>query len=181
MRTALRLLAGALLALYPFWVWHTLPRWGLLPAAALLAAASFVRALARRSREDFGLFAIALALSGLSLFLDAEEPVRFYPAAVNAFLLWIFASSLAKGRMPMIERFARLADPALPEAGVRWCRRVTAVWCGFFVVNGSIALATVFLSRDLWLLWNGCLSYAAIGTLLLGEWLLRRIVQKRQR
>ena len=75
--------------------------------------------------------------------------MRLYPVLVNAFLLWAFGTTLLPNRMPMVERFARMKDAVLPPEAVRWCRGVTQVWCGFFILNGAAALATVFLfQRD---------------------------------
>ena len=113
-------------------------------------------------------------------FSGLEEPMRLYPVLVNAFLLWAFGTTLLPNRMPMVERFARMKDSVLPPEAVRWCRGVTQVWCGFFILNGAAALATVFLSRETWVLWNGCLSYIAIGVLFAGEWLLRTLVMHRR-
>lgn len=176
-----RLALGALLALYPLWAWYGLDRWGLTPVAGALAALALARALVRRSPTDFGLFAAAAALAAASALLGREEPVRLYPVAVSVLLLWAFGTSLLPGRMPMVERFARLREKDLPPEAVRWCRGVTRVWCGFFVLNGSIALVTVFLDREWWTLWNGCLSYGAIGLLFGGEWIVRRIAMRRPR
>ena len=61
-----------------------------------------------------------------------------------------------------------------------YTRRVTQVWCGFFVVNGLIAVATaLWASPAAWALWNGLLSYVAMGVLMAGEWLVRRRVRGR--
>ena len=103
----------------------------------------------------------------------------WYPVLVNASLLSVFGASLFSG-MPVVERLARLGlrGKPLPPEGVAYTRRVTAVWCGFFVVNGSIAVATI-LADDLtlWALWNGGLSYVAIGCLMVGEYLYRKLVK----
>lgn len=91
---------------------------------------------------------------------------------MNALGLVLFAGSLRT--RPIIERFARMKHPNLPPEGVRWCRKVTVVWCVFFVLNGSAALATVLSGdRDLWTLYNGFVSYLLMGLLFAGEWLLR--------
>ena len=66
-----------------------------------------------------------------------------YPVLVNAVLLAVFAASLWKPPS-VIERLARLRHPDLPPEGVRWVTNVTRVWCGFFVLNGGIALWTAF-------------------------------------
>ena len=180
LKAALRGALGTALALYPFWAWYGLSHWSPAVVAAGLALLCVVRAAVTRSREDLLILAIALLLAGAAAFSGLEEPMRFYPVMVNASLLWAFGTTLARGRTPMVERFARMKDPVLSPEAVRWCRGVTLVWCSFFILNGGIALATVFLSRDLWLLWNGCLSYVAIGLLFAGEWMTRTIVMRRR-
>ena len=82
--------------------------------------------------------------------------------------------------MPIVERLARLREPNLPEAGVRYTYLVTLIWCAFFIINGSVALFTA-LNGDmtLWTTWNGMVSYLLMGTLMVGEWLVRQLVIKR--
>lgn len=180
LKAVLRATFGTVLVLYPFWAWYGLSHWGPAAVAAGLAAVTFCRALVTRSREDWILSVIAVCLCAAAAFSGQEEPMRLYPVLVNAFLLWAFGTTLLPNRMPMVERFARMKDAVLPPEAVRWCRGVTQVWCGFFILNGAAALATVFLSRETWVLWNGCLSYIAIGVLFAGEWLLRTIVMHRR-
>jgi len=61
---------------------------------------------------------------------------------------------------------------------VAYTRRVTQVWCGFFVLNGSVALVTALWASDAtWALYNGLISYCLMGCLFAGEWLVRRKVK----
>ena len=183
--SAIRLLKGALgglaallVCLYPFWAWWGLERFGIFPVALVLAVVMALKAMVSRSPKNLGFAAIAVLRAALSALLDAEEPMLFYPVAVNLFLLWLFGSSLSA--TPIVEKFARLRTPDLPPEGVRWCRGVTKVWCGFFIANGIAALATVLYGdREIWMLWNGCASYVLIGVLFAGEFLLRKISKGR--
>jgi uncharacterized membrane protein len=71
-----------------------------------------------------------------------------------------------------------LSEPDLPPFAVIYTRRVTGVWCGFFVLNGSLALATaLWASNQVWALYNGLLAYVMMGALFGGEWLVRRRVK----
>lgn len=117
---------------------------------------------------------LAGLLVGVSVVSEAELGLRAYPVLVNLAMLSVFATSLWHG-MPVIERLARLQEPDLPPAGVRYTRQVTRVWCGFFIFNASIASWTA-LYADLatWTLYNGLISYALMGLLFSGEWLVRR-------
>ena len=118
---------------------------------------------------------VLLTLGGLG---HAELGMRAYPVAVNAIMLTIFLSSLWRG-IPVVERLARLREPDLPPAGVRYTRRVTWAWCGFFVFNGAIAGWTA-LYADLvtWSLYNGVISYGLIALMFVGEWLLRHRLRR---
>jgi uncharacterized membrane protein len=93
-------------------------------------------------------------------------------------LATIFGASL---RFPptVIERIARLTEPDLPPEGVVYTRKVTAVWVGFLLVNAAISLWTVLWgSLEQWALWNGLLSYLAMGILFTAEYLVRRVVRR---
>ena len=116
-------------------------------------------------------------------------------AAQALSLLWPFAviAAVSFGRMSLLLAFAaslfgtpvaeavarKLSKEPLPDAGIRYCRKVTVAWCIFFIANGGVAAATVLSgNRAAWLLWNGCLSYGAIGLMMGIEYLVRRRVMR---
>ncbi|MGE5386491.1 MAG: hypothetical protein ACM3SV_11470 [Betaproteobacteria bacterium] len=138
-------------------------------------AARFIHGMSAAERIlPLALVALAIAIVAA----NSEPLLRFYPALASFGVLLIFASSLLHPPT-LVERIARLSDPELPPQAVRYTRRVTQVWCGFLTVNSVVAFLTVFASRDLWVLWNGLLSYLLMGTLFAGEWLIRRRVRAR--
>jgi uncharacterized membrane protein len=120
----------------------------------------------------------AVVLVALGLFSRAELGMRAYPVAVSAVMLCLFFGSLMRG-MPVIEKLARLQEPDLPPEGVAYTRHVTWAWCGFFVLNGSVAAWTA-LYADLatWAAYNGVISYCLMGLMFAGEWLCRRHVRR---
>ncbi len=176
------LLAALLLVVslaYPVVVYlalgHVSPRW----IALLLVALALARAAV--TRESFWLVAAALALvlAAASFLSERWGPLKLYPALVNAVLFGLFAMSLWRGPS-VVERLARLREPDFPPAAVAYTRRVTQVWCGFFVVNGLVAAVTaLWASAAVWALYNGLLSYVAMGLLMGGEMLVRRRVRGR--
>ena len=175
-----RILLFTLLSLaYPLAVYLLLgrfePRW----LALLLCGLALLRAFA--AREALWLWA-ALgtgALAAWACLANAALPLKLYPVLVNAALLLVFGLSLRFGP-PVVERFARLREPELPPAAVTYTRRVTQVWCGFFVLNGGISLATALWSSErTWALYNGLIAYILIGALFAAEWLVRRRVKAR--
>ncbi len=181
-------LAAALLAIaYPALVYYGLTRFeprvlGLLLLAILLLrqgahAAAFWRSAPGGERR------LLLSMLGLSLAIvgaNSEDLLRLYPAAMSGGMLILFARSL---RHPpsVIERIARLHEPDLDAAGVRYTRTVTQVWSVFLAINTLLALLTVFTSRELWALWNGLGAYLCMGLLFAGEWLWRRRVRRSAR
>ncbi len=121
----------------------------------------------------------ALLLAAATLWGNAWMPLKLYPVLVSGVMLGIFGYSLVSPPS-LIERIARLTEPDLPPAGVEYTRRVTQVWCVFFVFNGAIALATaLWASPAIWSLYNGVISYLLMGLLFGGEYLVRLRFRRR--
>jgi uncharacterized membrane protein len=158
------------------------------PLGALAVTLALVALLALRAVTGIGgrqpaamTWGALCAAGSLALLsaVDAGLAMRLYPVLMNAAMLAAFAWSLAQPPS-MIERFARLHEPDLPESGVRYTRTVTFVWCGFFILNGAVALWTALqASLELWALYNGLIAYGLMGALLGGEFLVRGFVRKR--
>ncbi|WP_454831032.1 hypothetical protein [Pseudoxanthomonas wuyuanensis] len=166
---------------YPLAVYFALgrfePRW----LALLLFVLALLRAVAAREAVWLAAAGGAGLLALTATIFNQALPLKLYPALVNAVMLAVFAISL---RFPptVIERIARLQDPQLPASGVIYTRRVTQVWCGFFIVNGSLALVTALWTSDrVWALYNGLIAYGLMGLLFGGEWLIRQRVKAAQR
>lgn len=124
------------------------------------------------------LAAILAVLAATSWLRGDATGLLWYPVFCNLLMLGIFTHSLFFQSQSVIERLARIREPELPASGVAYTRRVTQVWCMFFVLNGAIAAATaVHGELQLWTLYNGLVSYLLMGLLLVGEWLVRRRVR----
>jgi len=161
---------------YPFWVHAMLARatsvWGImLPWIALW----LLRSLTPGARQQGNRLLPLLALIGCLILAlaNSTHALRWYPVLISGILLVLFGSSLLYGP-PVIERIARLRHPDLPPAAVRYTRKVTQVWCGFFLFNGLVAAATALWAPwSWWTSYNGCISYVLLGLVFAGEWLLR--------
>jgi len=178
-RVAVRLAYPALIL--GSWHWEAPRLMGLLLLALLwlqrvLGGGLVGSALRRMSPLDWSV-AVALSAASCVIALTGDERLlRLYPAFVNMGLLVAFAATLRRGPS-MIERFARLQTPDLDLAGQVYTRRVTALWCVFFVANGGFSVYTACSwTVEAWALYNGAIAYLLTGTLLLGEWLYRRFV-----
>ena len=120
--------------------------------------------------------AFAIGILGM---IDPATAAKAYPAILSGLVVTVFANSL---RHPpsLIERFARIKDPQLASVGQNYCRWLTGVWAIWLLANTLIAGGlAVWASIGLWTLWTGFISYLVMGTLFVGEivlrpWLLQR-------
>ena len=167
--------------LYPFIAVTTVrfagPGVAIVVVIAILLARLAIPAL-RGLPAPLALPAVLIAVAGVAAF-DRQLSVRLYPVFMNVAMLVAFASTLWNPPS-MAERFARMSEPDLPEVAVRYTRKVTMVWVGFFALNGAIALWSVLQPGwTAWLLYNGGIAYAAAGLLFGAEYLVRLRVRGR--
>lgn len=178
-------IAGSLAVVgWPFTVWLALSYPHLAFLLPLLALCFVLRLAALRgsagalSRAGQVLAGVGFILTLASVWLREARLLLWYPLVVNSVMLALFGGSLFS-RMPLIERLARWREGDLSPAAVRYTRRVTQVWCGFFIFNGAVSLWTCLHGNvHLWTLWNGMLSYILMAALFAGEWVVRQRVKR---
>ncbi len=117
-----------------------------------------------------GLVAVLLLFAAKS---DDKRYLSLLPALVNAVLLVTFGASLWKSQ-PVVETIARLQAGSLSATEVVYCRTVTKVWCGFFVLN-TTAIAWLALQGTpaQWAWFTGFFSYLLAGALFSTEYVYR--------
>ena len=153
----------------------------------LLAASVFLSYGKGKSGLDWKPLASASILAALALacFITSRTMfLKLYPVAVSCTMLAVFAQSLF---FPpnIIFRFACLADKSIKGSPAeklveRYCRKVCAVWCAFFVCNGGVAAYTAFFCGDrVWSVYNGGISYLLMGMLFAIEYIIRKQVDKK--
>ncbi|HCH5666592.1 TPA: hypothetical protein NKZ44_003691 [Vibrio parahaemolyticus] len=184
MRQLLTGLSAIVLFAYPFAVYFGIDKFGLNLVGGLLIAALLLRLFVanRTSLKEFKFLAlttgaVGILLVALGMVFKQHGWLKFYPVVVNVCMLCVFAFSL-KQPQSIIERLARLQEPELLPSGVAYTRKVTMVWCVFFVLNAAFALYTCFLPVKIWTLYNGLISYLLAGSLFAGEWIVRQFVRK---
>jgi uncharacterized membrane protein/peptidoglycan/xylan/chitin deacetylase (PgdA/CDA1 family) len=177
---ALGVLSAVLVLGYPLLAWLGMAVMGTRSAALVLLAAfalSQLRRVAGRPAALRGLASLGVAvlgLLGLAALLDDPRFILAYPSLVNLVLLVQFGWSLRAGP-PMVERFARLQVDDLSPAELAYCRTVTRVWCGFFLLNGATSAGLAALGpRSAWALYSGVLSYVLMGLLFAVEYVVRK-------
>ncbi|CKJ69626.1 integral membrane protein [Neisseria meningitidis] len=106
--------------------------------AAAMCGLWLLRALtAKLPQQRYAALFITLFFAAVLVF-GRHDSMYWYPVLVNLMMLAVFGGSLFAGQT-VIERLARLQQPDLPEKAVRYTRRVTQVWCVFFIANGTLA------------------------------------------
>lgn len=173
---------GLLLAglLYPFAVYFGMAHFAPWQFGLLLVGLWLARALSEPRRAgSHWMAAVAIGFCAVLALLDNPALLRWYPVLINACLLGLFGLSLKFGP-PVVERLARLREPQLPQAAIRYTRQVTQAWCVFFLANGLVATAlTLWAPLSWWTLYNGLIAYGLMGLLFAIERLIRQRVRGR--
>ena len=177
----LRVAFVGLLALYPFIIYfgiRVLPAsfFGLLLAALVVLRFSVVSSDERAVALPVMLLLLAYAIG--ATIVGRTQALLYYPVLVNGLLCIVFALSLRKDEALLL-RLVRSRGIPMSEYGPGYLTRLTAVWAGFFALNGMVALWTTTASLEVWTLYNGLISYLLVATLILGEWLFRRHYKRR--
>ncbi len=176
-------LSWLLVIVYPFIVFVGLRSFSLQVLGVVLVVLALTRiVLAQPRNKDSGvptlLSLVLLLVAAYALLANNPESLLYYPVAVNAVLLGVFGYSLLGGPT-FVERLARLTEPQLSPRAIMYTRKVTGIWCVFFVGNGGAALYTAhFSTREVWTLYNGLIAYMLMGLLFAVEYLIRRQVKR---
>ncbi|MFB2754648.1 hypothetical protein ACE02G_13490 [Shewanella xiamenensis] len=175
MRVLLQVLTALALIAYPVAVYLGLNYLPTGTIALVLCLLLVVRLMLQKQRvKTLALpLLVGIALTAGSFAAKRSDWLLYYPVVINLTMLALFSYSLYQGPS-MIERFARLKEPDLPDETIGYLKKVTLLWCGLFILNGSMAAYTAaFTSLATWTLYNGLIAYVLMGLLLGGEWLYR--------
>ena len=105
--------------------------------------------------------------------------LKFYPAAINLLIFFIFFSSIFT-KETIIQKFAKLMEgKELPDIVKSYTRKLTYVWCVFLMFNFLVSSATIFMSPEVWMIYNGCISYLLTGMVFAVEYIVRIIFKRR--
>jgi uncharacterized membrane protein len=109
----------------------------------------------------------------LSAIVNDPRWMLYLPVFFSATMLMSFGVTLLHPPS-LVETMARLSVPDLTSEEAAYCRRMTQFWAVFFLVNGSIALWTVWGgSLKKWALYNGLVAYLLVGGIFAAEFLYR--------
>lgn len=180
----LQVVSGVILIFYPFAIYFGLQFGGIRLIAPIIIVLFIIRFYLLRVKTKLLLWVLRLGtmfgimLATLSWLLRVNHLLLYYPVVVSLLLLIVFGYSLYNPPS-IVEQLARLTEPDLPIQAVHYTKRVTQVWCIFFILNAIIATITCIIDNlAYWTLYNGLISYIVIGLLMAGEWLVRKKVRK---
>ena len=176
----LRAGTGLIFLLYPFLIYLGLHEFQPRVIACLLLIATILRLIANKYVEkkegetgmSVYLIAAAILITIFTFVTDLKFGLYFYPPLVNFIFFTFFSISLFHPPT-VIERIARRHRSEMPVKAIVYTRRVTKVWCLFFLINGGISVMSIFYSEEWWVLYNGFITYILIGLMLAGEYLIR--------
>jgi uncharacterized membrane protein len=140
---------------------------------------------------------LPFAVAGLFLLARANVawlPLYAAPVLINLFVAWVFGHTLAAGRVPLIERFARLMhEPdGVSDEIVRYARGVTLAWTVFLIGLALLSLTLALLAEpdgillvmgvrppvtvplEVWSLFANFLNYVIAGAFFLVEYVYRQ-------
>jgi uncharacterized membrane protein len=140
--------------------------------------------------------AILFCIGIICLLVNASLLLKIYPMLADIVYLLIFSISLFI-KPPIVYQFASILDKAIDNRLSKtlleqWCKKTTIIWCVFFVADGLIAFLTVsWVHADIdilgikpdviWGIYNGGVSYAAMGVIFIAQFIDYKIICKRER
>ncbi len=186
MKLLIRLILAIIFIAYPFVLYFGLLHFDFWQVSLFIILIALLRLLVLRKQESsvlkIGFFGAIFLLffSTIAWLLNQEMWLKIYPIAISLTLLYIFASSLWTEKS-IIQRFAELREKDINATKQMYMRKLTIIWCWFFIFNALISGYTLFfLSTKHWMLYNGFISYLLMGMLGLGELTYRHWVVMRK-
>ncbi len=127
------------------------------------------------------IFPIFITLTVILIFHYTQiHFVKFYPVLANLTVFIVFFSSLFRDET-IIQKIAKQFEGELDPFTKTYTRNLTYVWCVFMLINLVISIITVFLEEKWWALYNGCISYFALGVMFMVEYIVRIVLRKKYR
>ena len=170
-----RILFGAVIVIYPFVIFYALKQNIAIRFLGLVLLAMVAVSFLRNKNKYF--FIIGLTLSLFVIFFNQDVFLKLYPVLMNSAICAIFALSLRK--TPLVTQIAQKTQKKpLTKEILKYTRNVTCAWAIFMFINAILSLITVFMSNEIWALYNGFVSYVLIGMMMLVEYIIRKRKEK---
>jgi uncharacterized membrane protein len=193
LKRRMKYLFGALIVLYPVLVFSALVifklsiRYLSVLIIALAVAYFLVHRHNYKGRHRIVVFvspAILCCIGIICLITKSSLTLKIYPALADLVYLVIMGTSILIPP-PVVFYFINMFDKKIKdhiETGFfeQYCRRAAIVWCVFFVLDGIVALITVFRASDIvWGIYNGGITYVLMGLIFVGEYFILKMIEKK--
>ncbi len=166
---------GAFVVAYPFMIFYALQQNIAIRFLGLVLLMVVIFSFINTKNKY--LFVLGLVLCFAIIFFNQEIFLKLYPVLMNASVCAIFALSLRK--TPLITQFAqKMCNKPLNNNQITYTKHATIAWAVFMFINTLISFVTVFLSTEIWTIYNGFISYILIGLMMLIEYFVRKSREK---
>lgn len=168
-----KIILGVIVVIYPFVVFYALESHVAVRFVGLFLLALIVLSFTKNKNKV--IFALGVVLCSLVIFLNQPWFLKLYPVLMNSTICAIFALSLNK--TPIITKQAMLAHKQpLDNKTKTYTKHATLAWAIFMACNTIVSFITVFLPDVYWVWYNGFISYILIGTMMLCEFFIRKVI-----
>jgi uncharacterized membrane protein len=161
-------LAGAIIVQFALVTWMVtgrLPVW----ARLLITVSATCMAIAALMRHGITAAALGFAMGGIC------------HALVYGGLLTWFGLSLQPGQEPIITGFARQMRKTMPKEVLRYTRKVTVAWCGFFAGQLLASLSLLWMApHSVWSAFVSVWNLPLVAVFALGEYFVRSCLFARE-
>jgi len=132
-------------------------------------------------KDRITLLKIAFAVGIALLYFCSKDSTSYlyYPVFMNGLMSYLFISSMFRAET-LIEKFARKREKNFTPEIQKYCFKLNIYWSILMLIITIISLYTAIkMDTNLWLLWNGLISYLIIGASIGGELVFRKIYKNR--
>ena len=141
----------------------------------LLGRRIFMTVLKNREGTRVVLYHIIIMtlIIGVAGVVRSPLALRIAPFMVSLSVITMFAGSLRT--TPIIERFARLQKPDLPDEEITYCRTLTKIWILVMAANSALIFGAAFIDDNVtWSIIVGPVSYSLLGVVFAVEYPYRK-------
>lgn len=64
-------------------------------------------------------------------------------------------------------------EPDITDVTLKYTRNLTYIWAIFTFLNFLVSIYTIFLPKEIWVLYNGFISYFLVGLIFIIEYIVR--------
>ena len=178
-----RVVSGAFIAASPFVLYFAVTRERLELGAWIIVGWLLVRTVPavlaaprQHVRSALRLPGVAIAFALLGAVTHERLLLLLMPSLTQLGFAWVFCSTLRRGQMPLIERFARMQKATLDPEELAHCRFFTAVWGFSMIASAAVGVGlAAYAPTWLWAAFAGVGSYAFVAVLFGVEYLVRAV------